>query len=1296
MHAALLRRINIQRSEQLSKIGINQRTNFFCIGDSKGSLQVINYPRIEAQSQPVNRDRDDSIVQKENCFQFISNVHHKGSVNLITWNICYNKLTTVDTDGSLVVWKKKNGMFDTEMVNNREESFIRDVKWSKNGEYICFIYDDGQIFSGLVDGHHEWYNELDKGLSFVEFSPDNKKILIAKKKSNIYIFTINGQQIGEINLSEPYNEYEIVTIDWWCDYRRYHSNSLEKKSEKNIRNQDEEDINNKENKDKNINYENKNDNKDKNNANTELLVDENNFVNENDFNDFKKHLMIAFKNGTLLFFDDENDKEPIKLETELERIMGAQWEPRGIFYIVVGNFNDSIVDNKSANYGKSIALFYDLKGEVIKKVICPSKIFSFSLGNSTTIAMEAQKIVYTGFIKYDYKWAFFNDTIVVGYLVGDDKYNLIYLDTENNTKLCKIIYNLKGIISNDLLCAIFTESKDKTYNILFTNNFGNVIESKKCPIEPVFYSMNEEYLVVSDGNYIYLLQFKGNINNKKKLGEKNSSIISNMMMGMSIYQSMKLDNKLMSEIVFFIDDKNVDINNNSYDYNIFKQGVHTQKTNNKLLALTLSTNYLFISRSFGTTYRYDLTTLKVDNKYKFEEKIKKIGVSPFETYLWSIDTEDVLRIHNIKYQNDKEDRKMNEFAQKEVWEIEWCHKNEDYDENFTDNLSFVTVERNKLYFYSDLKHESDPYMCTHYLAKYIDNEAIAVKLEDLINNKNNSSLKPSDYIVKYENRILSMFNSMLDKGQNMEDIYDYVAKNPSKKLWKTLSQRAMENLDFDTAHKSMLQMNDFDGLDFLKQVKNIDDPEVQKAEIAQYNSQYDEASKLFAKNGRNDLNLAMLMKLGKWDKVSEILNRSGKSTASKEDMLKMAYNNYADELFEKKDYDNAEEYYKKAGNIKGLTKCYFAKEDYDKASKMLEVIPEEDEFLEEMGDKFMDLGMCHEAVIAYTKHGNIKKGIENYISCNKWEEAIELSAKNGFIYMEELVDKFSDQLRLSGKKWDLINLFKKANMSVEVNKYLKEIAVDMRNIKLNPVLIKKIYVLAALELERYKAQINEQIHEEMMINDNNDIINEANNKKINYINEALKKEIDKIINNHWRGAEAYHYYLLCQRQLHKKQYKECCKTVMRLKFYEDILGTEEIYRLIAICSYINKCYKFCSNALCVLSNDPQINKYRRLKYKKLAQDIFIKIKPENIGEHFYECPNANCKEPISEYDTYCNSCGYVLYGCVLTGRSILDNHYFKCSQCRSKTIKSEVKKNPFKNCPMCHLALFSKKKSSKI
>ena len=186
MHSALLRKINIQRSDQLSKICINQKTNFICIGDSKGVLQVINYPQIESQTLPISRE--ESFSQRQNCFQYIENNHHHGSINLITWNISYNKLTSVDTEGTLVVWNKKNGKFETQMVNNREESFIKDVKWSKNGEFICFIYDDGQIFAGLVDGSPEWFKECEEGISFLEFSPDNKKILISKKKRKYFYF----------------------------------------------------------------------------------------------------------------------------------------------------------------------------------------------------------------------------------------------------------------------------------------------------------------------------------------------------------------------------------------------------------------------------------------------------------------------------------------------------------------------------------------------------------------------------------------------------------------------------------------------------------------------------------------------------------------------------------------------------------------------------------------------------------------------------------------------------------------------------------------------------------------------------------------------------------------------------------------------------------------------------------------------------------------------------------------------------------------------------------------------------
>ena len=196
-------------------------------------------------------------------------------------------------------------------------------------------------------------------------------------------------------------------------------------------------------------------------------------------------------------------------------------------------------------------------------------------------------------------------------------------------------------------------------------------------------------------------------------------------------------------------------------------------------------------------------------------------------------------------------------------------------------------------------------------------------------------------------------------------------------------------------------------------------------------------------------------------------------------------------------------------------------------------------------------------------------------------------------------------------------------------------------------------------------------------------------KKLN--NKYTSKEIDRIIFNQWRGAEAFHYYMLCQVQLYNKKFKEACKTVMRLTLYEKEIGTEEVYRLIALCSYLNKCFKICSYALCILQNYDKIHINRRLKYKELAESIFLKFGPKNIDEKYFKCSNEDCKQLVSEYDIYCKNCGNNFSGCVLTGASIFDHHYFKCKQCHHKTKKSEVKKNPINNFPLCHVSLREKK-----
>ena len=48
--------------------------------------------------------------------------------------------------------------------------------------------------------------------------------------------------------------------------------------------------------------------------------------------------------------------------------------------------------------------------------------------------------------------------------------------------------------------------------------------------------------------------------------------------------------------------------------------------------------------------------------------------------------------------------------------------------------------------------------------------------------------------------------------------------------------------------------------------------------------------------------------------------------------------------------------------------------------------------------------------------------------------------------MEQLTNKFSLEFLRSGRKFDLVELYSKAHMRNEVNKYLKEIACDMNEI----------------------------------------------------------------------------------------------------------------------------------------------------------------------------------------------------------------------------------------------------------
>ena len=71
----------------------------------------------------------------------------------MTWNEVHHKLTSSDQNGLIIVWMLYKGLWYEEMINNRNKSVVRHMKWNRDGLKICIVYEDGTpiiLFSMLL------------------------------------------------------------------------------------------------------------------------------------------------------------------------------------------------------------------------------------------------------------------------------------------------------------------------------------------------------------------------------------------------------------------------------------------------------------------------------------------------------------------------------------------------------------------------------------------------------------------------------------------------------------------------------------------------------------------------------------------------------------------------------------------------------------------------------------------------------------------------------------------------------------------------------------------------------------------------------------------------------------------------------------------------------------------------------------------------------------------------------------------------------------------------------------------
>ncbi|EEC01248.1 WD-repeat protein, putative [Ixodes scapularis] len=376
--------------------------------------------------------------------------------------------------------------------------------------------------------------------------------------------------------------------------------------------------------------------------------------------------------------------------------------------------------------------------------------------------------------------------------------------------------------------------------------------------------------------------------------------------------------------------------------------------------------------------------------------------------------------------------------------------------------------------------------------------------------------------------------------------------------------------------------------------------------------------------------------------------------------------------------DSAVTYYKQGHNHGRLAEAYYTIEDYDSLESLMKSLPEGQPLLADIGSMFGSVGMCSQAVEAFKKCNKVKAAIDICVSLNEWNDAIELAKEFNIREIDTVLARYAKHLLDEKKVLSAVELYRKANRFLDAAQLMFKVSEEYKKNHHTPLTMKKIYVLAATLVEEHRTLARRASRSVSSIKAANEVSQVAF-----FLDKAPTLNTSRPMDQPWRGAEAFHFYILAQRQLYEGFMDAAMRTALNLRDYEDILDVSEIYTLLALTSCANRSFGTCSKAFVKLESLETLSLDQRQAFEKLAVDIFTKYSRKDARDVKMECPS--CESAVTEWSLACPSCGGKLPLCVATGRILGDpDQQWTCSFCKHGADKHDMFARH--TCPLCHRA----------
>ncbi|KAM5143257.1 WD repeat-containing protein 35 isoform 2-T2 [Callospermophilus lateralis] len=831
------------------------------------------------------------------------------------------------------------------------------------------------------------------------------------------------------------------------------------------------------------------------------------------------------------------------------------------------------------------------------------------------------------------EWGYCSNTVVYAYTRPDrPEYCVVFWDTKNNEKYVKYVKSIISITTCGDFCILATKADEShpQFVLVLCNSIGTPLDPKYIDIVPLFVAMTKTHVIAASKEAFYIWQYR----------------VAKKLTALEINQITR-SRKEGRERIYHVDDTPSGSVDGVLDYSKAIQG-----TRDPICAITASDKTLIVGRESGTIQRYSLPNVGLIQKYSLNCRAYQLSLNCNSSRLAIMDISGVLVFFDLDARvTDSTGQQvvgeLLKLERKDVWDMKWAKDNPDL---------FAMMEKTRMYVFRNLDPE-EPIQTSGYICNFEDLEIKSVLLDEILKNPEHPN---KDYIINFEIRSLRDSRALIEKV-GIEDASQFIEDNPHPRLWRLLAEAALQKLDLPTAEQAFVRCKDYQGIKFVKRLGNLQSESMKQAEVVAYFGRFEEAERMYLDMDRRDLAIGLRLKLGDWFRVLQLL-KTGSGDAD-DSLLEQAHSAIGDYFADRQKWLNAVQYYVQGRNQERLAECYFMLEDYEGLENLVNSLPENHKLLPEIAQMFQRVGMCEQAVTAFLKCNQPKAAVDTCIHLNQWNKAVELAKSHNMKEIGSLLARYASHLLEKNKTLDAIELYRKASYFFDAAKLMFKIADEEAKKGSKPLRVKKLYVLSALLIEQYHEQMKSAQRGKVKGKNS-----EATSALAGLLEEEVLSTTSRFTDNAWRGAEAYHFFILAQRQLYEGYVDTALKTALHLRDYEDIIPAVEIYSLLALCACASRAFGTCSKAFIKLESLETLSSEQKQQYEDLALEIFTKHNPKDNRK--------------SELDSLLEGGEGKLPTCVATGSPITEYQFWMCAVCKHCVLAQEISNYNF--CPLCH------------